>query len=290
MDKNHNLTSSPGLTARQQLGLGDHDARNSMANDNIENSLPRYTYRVPTTNTSSWCEDTRRKLDPDAPTHGNDLESSSMMPTIPLPTHQPSNSPTQGYRPEPNPTKVLEQLQRMLEDNNTNDSTTPSSSDPDNQPDNPTSSFNREAWLATRPTIGELTAALNNPRPRSPPPPIPPPKKYNAFTECCLRQNTLCCWPCSDGRDKLPAFEVFLSKLVEKNKPYYDALLDENGSMTRDMWCSSCPVMACDVCCGCLKPWNWGETCWFAHWWMTVRVGEDGRVRVRMPGGGLYAP
>ncbi|ESA42771.1 hypothetical protein GE21DRAFT_5374 [Neurospora crassa] len=90
---------------------------------------------------------------------------------------QTADSP-QGYRPEPNPTQVLSQVQRMLEEQDQDkDRANPLQSfqiQPGRPPPPPPppSSFDREAWLATRPTIADLIA----PRPLPPPPPIPPSK------------------------------------------------------------------------------------------------------------------
>ncbi|EGO58718.1 hypothetical protein NEUTE1DRAFT_135818 [Neurospora tetrasperma FGSC 2508] len=235
--------TSSGLTARQLLGLDDNAARNNSRNDDVDPSLPSHAAYVPDSDRSACCEDTRRKLELNASIHESDLESNG----IPPPTHCPvpnSDSP-QGYRPEPNPTQILSQLQRMLEDEDEDkDRANPLQStqmQPERTPP-PSSSFDREAWLATRPTIADLIT----PRPLPPPPPIPPPKTYSPLTEFCLRHNSLCCWPCSDGRDKLPALEVYFNQLVNSNKPRYQQLelVDENGKIPeRQVWMSSCPVM-----------------------------------------------
>ncbi|KAK3948627.1 hypothetical protein QBC32DRAFT_317635 [Pseudoneurospora amorphoporcata] len=218
-DRNH---GSSGPTARQLLGLGDNDGRGNHRNG----PLPSYTVHVHNADKAACCKDTRTKLDLDTSNHEDDLGSSIMPATAarPSPTHHRNNDSAEGYRPEPNPTKILGQLQRMLGDEENKTNPPPYA---EVQPER-NLSFDREAWLATRPTIGNLTT----PRPRPPPPPIPPAKIYNPFTEFCLRHNPLC-WPCSDTRDKLPALEVFLNHVVNSNKPRYQGLnlLDENGKL-----------------------------------------------------------
>lgn len=163
------------------------------------------------------------------------------------------------YPAEPNPADVLDRLQRELEDgdrrcvpeeelrgeappphspsglkSNSNQSEVTAESE------NHRSSFDREAsWLAaTRPTLGDIILAPSprvRPRPSPPPPPIRPAKTYNRFIEFCLGKNPLC-WPCSDGREKMPAFEVFLQQLIiESNNGRYGnnhpEILDENGKL-----------------------------------------------------------
>ncbi|KAL0466383.1 hypothetical protein QR685DRAFT_581215 [Neurospora intermedia] len=282
---------SSGLTARQLLGLDDNAARNNPRNDNTNPSLPSYAAYVPDSNRSTCCEDTHRRLELNAPTHENDTRSNGMHPSIVPTTHRPNSDSPEGYRSEPNPTQILSQVQRMLEEQDQDkDRANPLQSaqiQPERTPP-PPSSFDREAWLATRPTIADLMT----PRPLPPPPPIPPSRTYSALTEFCLRHNSLFCWPCSDSRDKLPGLEVYFNELVKSNKPQYQGweLVDENGKIPeREVWMSSCPVMACDVCCACLKPWRWGQSCWWAHWWIWVTVqgegeGGNGRVRALMPG------